>query len=173
MAYGAPIMRAAAQLQALPDNVRRTPRRAMNESRCLLEHCVEADVSVAFAWRFWTNVGNWDDPPAQFMLDGPFADGSRGTTVLPGQEPLRWCIRNVRPGRSATIEMELDRATLGFEWHFVSLADRKTKLTQRLVLSGENASTYAEHVRAAFGPNLPAGMARIAAAMVRAIDGTW
>jgi hypothetical protein len=44
----------------------------------------------------------------------------------------------------------------------------KTKLTQRLVLSGENASTYAEHVRAAFGSNLVAGMARIAAAMVDA-----
>jgi len=130
-------------------------------------------VSARFAWRFWTDVRNWDDPPAQFMLDGPFADGSRGTTVLPGQAPSRWCIRDVRSGRSATIEMELEGATLGFEWYFTPLADRKTKLTQRLVLSGEQASRYADQVRAAFGPNLPAGMARVAAAMVRAeVDGT-
>lgn len=144
----------------------------MSDSPWLLEHSVEADVSAAFAWRFWTDVRNWDDPPAQFMLDGSFADGSRGTTVLPGQAPVRWCIRNVRAGRSATIEMELDRATLEFEWHFTPLADHKTKLTQRIALSGENASTYAEQVRAAFGPNLSAGMARIAAAMVKA-EAAW
>lgn len=140
----------------------------MSDNSCLLEHTVEADVSAAFAWTFWTDVRNWDDPPAQFMLDGLFADGSHGTTLLPGQSPLRWCIRHVQSGRSATIEVELDRATLRFEWHFASLADDKTKLTQRLLLSGENASTYAEQVRAAFEPNLPAGMARIAAAMVKA-----
>ena len=140
----------------------------MSDSPWLLEHSVEADVSAAFAWKFWTDLRNWDDPPAEFMLDGPFADGSHGTTVVPGQVPLRWTIRNVRSGRSATIEMELDRATLEFEWHFVPLADHKTKLTQRLVLSGENASTYEEQIRAAFGSNLSAGMARIAAAMVKA-----
>src|SRR4026208_2175297 len=123
----------------------------MRDSPCLLEHSVEADVNAAFAWRFWTDVGNWDHPPAQFMLDGPFADGSHGTTVVPGQVPRRWTIRNVRSGRSATIAMELDRATLEFEWHFAPLADHTTKLTQRLVLSGENASTYAEQLRAAFG----------------------
>jgi hypothetical protein len=40
------------------------------------------------------------------------------------------------------------------------------------VLSGENASAYALQVQAAFGPNLAAGMARMAAARVKAkIDG--
>jgi hypothetical protein len=141
---------------------------AMTDNLCVLEHSVEADVTTPFAWRFWTDLRNWDDPPARFMLDGPFADGSRGTTALPGQAPVHWCIRNVHSGRSATIEMELDRATLGFEWYFDRLSDRKTRLTQRLVLSGERASTYAEGVRAAFAPNLSAGMARVAAAMARA-----
>jgi GrpB-like predicted nucleotidyltransferase (UPF0157 family) len=138
---------------------------------CVLEHSVEAAVSATFAWRFWTNVTNWDDPPARFVLDGTFAEGSHGTTVLPGQLPLQWRIRRVRPGRSATIEMELDRATLGFEWHFDPLADRKTRLTQRLILSGDNSSAYAEQVRSAFGPNLSAGMTRLAATMARAERG--
>jgi hypothetical protein len=137
----------------------------MHEVILVLEHSVEADVSAAFAWKFWTDVKNWDDPPAQFLLEGPFAEGSKGTTVLLGQQPLRWWVRHIRSGNSATIEMELDRATLGFEWHFDAVADNKTKLTQRLVLSGENASAYAEQVRSGFGPNLPAGMMRIASAM--------
>ena len=64
--------------------------------------------------------------------------------------------------------MELDRATLAFEWHFAPVASDKTTLTQRIVLSGDNASTYAEQVRAAFGQSLPGGMARLAAAMVKA-----
>ena len=132
---------------------------------CVLEHSVEAQVSAASAWNFWTDVKNWDDPPAQFALEGPFAEGSQGTTVLPGQPPLRWCVRHVRSERSATIEMELDRATLGFEWHFEAVADHRTKLTQRLVLSGENALAYIEQVRAGFEPNLPGGMMRIATAM--------
>jgi hypothetical protein len=137
----------------------------MYERILVLEDSVEADVSTAFAWKFWTDVKNWDDPPAQFALEGPFAEGSQGTTVLPGQPPLRWCVRRVRSGRSVTIEMELDRATLGFEWHFDAVADHRTKLTQRLVLSGENAVAYTEHVRSAFGPNVRGGMMRIAIAM--------
>jgi len=138
------------------------------QGACLLEHSVEAAVSAATAWRFWTDVTNWDDPPARFVLDGPFAEGSHGTTVLPGQPPLRWRICRVRPGRSATIEMALDRATLGFEWHFDPVADRQTRLTQRIILAGGNSLAYVEQVRSAFAPNLPAGMTRLANAMARA-----
>lgn len=52
-----------------------------------ITHSVETNASPAFAWHFWTNVANWDDPPAKFELDGPFATGSRGVTRLPG-EPM-------------------------------------------------------------------------------------
>jgi len=62
-----------------------------------IEHSVETTASPTFAWNFWTDVGNWDDPPAKFELDGTFAAGSRGTTRLPGQEPLRWFIAEVTP----------------------------------------------------------------------------
>jgi hypothetical protein len=140
----------------------------MNEGACVLEHSVEADVSVAFAWNFWTDITNWDDPPAQFMLDGAFVDGARGRTVLPGQPVRDWTIRHVRMGRSATIEMEVEGATLAFEWRFDPLDERRTNLTQRVMLSGEKAWVYMEQVRAAFESNLPAGMERIATAMVKA-----
>jgi hypothetical protein len=53
-----------------------------------ITHSVETNASPAFAWNFWTDVANWDDPPAEFELDGAFATGSRGATRLPGQEPL-------------------------------------------------------------------------------------
>ena len=95
-----------------------------------VEHSVEVRVSPAFAWDWRTDVKNWDDPPAQFQLDGPFATGSWGTTRLPGQEePLRWQIRDVRPGRSFVIDMRLDGATLSFEWRFDAVSDRHTRLS--------------------------------------------
>jgi hypothetical protein len=81
-----------------------------NPAACQLEHSVEADVGPSFAWNWQTDVKNWDDPPARFQLDGPFASGSSGTTVLPGQAPLHWRIRDVQPGRSF-VDAVADRRT--------------------------------------------------------------
>jgi hypothetical protein len=133
-----------------------------------ITHSVETNASVAFAWNFWTNVSNWDDPPAEFELEGPFAIGSRGSTRLPGQEPLHWVIRKVAPPNAATIEMSLDGATLSFEWQFVGIADGRARLTQRIVLKGEKADLYLSQVRDAFSANLPDGMNKLATAMAHA-----
>ena len=57
-----------------------------------LEYSVEVEVSASLAWTFWTDIRNWDDPPAHFELDGPFAVGARGKTLIPDREPLRWRI---------------------------------------------------------------------------------
>jgi len=140
----------------------------MSEIALQLEYSVEADVSPAFAWRFRTDVTNWNDPPARFSLDGPFEAGSCGTTLLPGQEPLYWRIRDVLPGKSFVLELQLDRAMLTFEWRFDELPGHRTKLTQRIALSGDNAGAYAVQVELGFGPNLPDGMRRIAAEMAAA-----
>jgi hypothetical protein len=147
---------------------RARPSPAMNNIACELEHSVEADVSPSFAWNWRTDVKNWDDPPAHFQLDGPFASGSWGTTLLPGQEPLRWHIRDVRPGRSFIVEMPLDRAVLSFEWRFDAVSDCRTRITQRIVLSGDNATAYATQVSTQFGLTLADGMKRIADAMAGA-----
>jgi hypothetical protein len=87
---------------------------------------------------------------------------------LPGQEPLRWFIREVTPPNSATIEMSLDGAALLFEWRFMGLADGRTRLTQRIVLEGEKADMYLSQVKAAFTTNLADGMNRLATAMANA-----
>jgi hypothetical protein len=140
----------------------------MTNIACQLEHSVEAAVTPSFAWNWRTDIKNWDDPPAQFQLDGPFAKGSWGTTRLPGQEPMRWQIRDVRPGTSFIIDMPLDRAVLSFEWVFDTISNRRTRITQRIVLSGDNASAYADQVRVGFGSTLSDGMKRIVDALVGA-----
>lgn len=136
-----------------------------------ITHTVETNASPNFAWNYWTDVGNWDDPPAIFQLDGPFAAGSRGTTRLPGQEPLHWFLREVTRPNAATIEISLDGAALSFEWRFAALADRRTRITQRIVLQGEKAEMYLSQVKAAFPANPPVALKRLATAMANADPG--
>jgi hypothetical protein len=140
----------------------------MDEIAWQQEQSVEAEVSPLFAWRFRTDITTWIDPPATFALDGPFADGTQGTTLLPGQGPIHWCIRDVRPDRSFVIEIPLDGAALRAFWRFDPLSERRTKMTQRIELSGSNGVAHVDQVSAAFGSTLEDGMRRIAAQMAAA-----
>ena len=126
-----------------------------------LEYSVDLALSPEFAWNFRTDVATWNDPPAQFTLEGPFQAGARGTTQLPGQDPIHWRITAVDPGKSFVLEMPLDRAVLAFEWSFDPLPEDKTKMTQRIILSGDNAQAYAQQVEAGFRRNLADGMERV------------
>jgi hypothetical protein len=81
---------------------------------------------------------------------------------------MRWQIRDVRPGTSFVIDMPLKEAVLSFEWDFEPLSNHRTRITQRIVRSGDNATEYADQVRAGFGSTLDDGMRRIADALGRA-----
>ena len=140
----------------------------MTNVACQLEHSIDVEVTPEFAWGWRTDIRNWDDPPAEFRLEGPFAAGSWGLTVLPGQEPIRWQIGDVRSGEAFTIVMALDNALISFEWLFEAVSSHRTRITQRIVLSGNNAPAYVDQVQAGFGVNLADGMKRIGDAMVRA-----
>jgi hypothetical protein len=153
---------AAARRRGWADKPRHSGSRRLTHE-LVLEHSVEIDASAAFVWNYRTDVATWSDPPATFLLNGPFIEGTKGTTLIPGQDPLTWWIRDVDAGSSFVIEMPLDRATLRFEWHVVPISEQRTKLTQRIVLSGRNAKAYREQIRTGIGPTLGAGMARMSA----------
>jgi hypothetical protein len=133
-----------------------------------IEHSVDVDAKAVFAWNYMANVANWDDPPAEFELVGPFETGSSGITRIPGQEPRRWHLREVIPMKTYTFEMPLEGAAISFQWRFDGLTDGRTRLTHHVVLKGENAAAYVEQMEAVFAANLAPGMNRIASAMERA-----
>jgi len=133
-----------------------------------MTHSVETDAPPDVAWKYWTNIENWIDPPAQFELEGPFVDGARGITRIPGQAPMHWVIRDMHPPETATIEVQLDRASLSFAWRFAGLADGRTCLTQRVELRGEKAADYAPELDAILRVTLPEGMTKIASRMATA-----
>ncbi|HMI51012.1 MAG TPA: hypothetical protein VK525_05835 [Candidatus Saccharimonadales bacterium] len=131
---------------------------------------VEVNASLSFAWKYWTDVSNWDDPPARFELAGEFANGAHGFTRIPRQHPLPWFVRDVHPMSGATIEMPLEGATISFRWQFESLAAERTKLTQRILLTGEKAGTHLAQAKSMFTANLPAGMSKLAVAIANAFS---
>jgi hypothetical protein len=63
----------------------------MDEIAYQLQHSVEVEASLDFVWAWQTDVRNWDDPPAQFQLDGPFTAGASGSTMLSGGFRLDSC----------------------------------------------------------------------------------
>ena len=87
---------------------------------------------------------------------------------MPDQEPVRWRISEVQAGQSYTIETELKGATLSFRWCFDAVSDRRTRLTQRIVLTGSDAAAYAQEIERSFGANLQGGMEKIAATIATA-----
>ena len=129
------------------------------------EYSVEVAADATFAWTYMSDVRNWDDPPARFALDGPFVSGGRGTTEMPEQSARHWHLRDVRPGESYTVEFLLDGAALLFEWRFEEIDGGWARLTQRVLLAGENAAAYLTDVQGAFSSSLEPGMRRIAGAL--------
>jgi hypothetical protein len=133
-----------------------------------MTHSVETDAPPDVAWKYWTNIENWIDPPAEFELDGPFVDGARGVTRIPGQPPLHWIIRELHPPETASIETQLEGALLSFEWRFAGLADARTRLTKNVALRGENAGVYVPQLDSILRMTLPEGMKKIADRMATA-----
>lgn len=134
------------------------------------EYSVECRATPRFAWTYWTNVSNWNDPPAEFAIEGPFAAGSRLTTMIPGREPLHSVIRRATPEHAATIEMQLPGAVLSFHWRFDAQQEGElTRLTQRLTLCGENAGNFIEQV-SIFEQTVPKGMRKVASAISTAAN---
>jgi hypothetical protein len=138
----------------------------MSEPAWEFQYSIECNAMQKFAWRFWTNIANWNDPPAKFDLDGPFEIGARLTTTLPA-ETLYSVIRDVQPEREAAIEMQLPDAILSFYWRFEKLAENRTRITQRLVLSGANAMSFVAQART-MEASVPDGMKKVVAAIERA-----
>jgi polyketide cyclase/dehydrase/lipid transport protein len=132
-----------------------------------MTHSVETDGDVDFAWRYWSDVGNWDDPPATFELEGAFQAGARGWTRMPGQPAIAWFVREVWPDQSATIEIPADGAVMSFEWRFVKIGEGRTRITQRLSLRGDRAEQYLGFAKT-FETNLPHGMKKMASAIADA-----
>lgn len=130
------------------------------------EHIIECGVSAEFAWEFWTNVENWelDSDVVSVELEGPFAMGAKGTTETKSSGRLEWRVAELRPGR-ALLEFPAPGVLARFAYTFEDVGRRRTRITQRVSLSGEKASMYVDTVGRALEAGIPEGMRKLCEAM--------
>jgi len=131
----------------------------MNDVLWEFNHSVECGAPREFAWKYWTNPENWDDPPARFEFDGPFAAGTKLKTLLPGLT-LESLIESVEPGYGATILLAYAKATISFRWRFAEVASEMARISQRIELSGTNDASVVEQA-VVLERTVPAGMQKI------------
>jgi len=132
-----------------------------DEPAWAFEYSVHCEVTVEFAWNFWTNVKNWafDSDIDSVEIDGPFAAGTRGFTNSKSSGRIEWCIVEVRAGR-AVIEFPLSGAVGRFVWTFEDTSGF-TRITQHCTLQGEQADAYVKAVAAGLEAGIPAGMKKL------------
>lgn len=136
-------------------------------------HIIECPVGRDFAWRFWSDVGNWAavDPAVESVtLNGPFAAGTRGTTKPLGSPPVGWELIEVQAGKSAAIGLSVPGAVVRFFWAFEDAASGGTLITQRVTLEGERAGDYLTGM-AELERGIPEGMGSLVRGMVRSAKG--
>jgi len=131
------------------------------------EHTVQCGVSAEFAWKFWTDVENWklDSDVVSVELEGPFVGGARGATLTKSSGRLEWHVAELGP-RRAVLEFPAPGAVARFVYSFEDVDDgRRTRITQRVSLSGEKASMYVDTIGRALEMGIPEGMRKLCGAM--------
>jgi hypothetical protein len=134
-------------------------------------HSVIADTDRQTVWEFISSIDNLarieGEAVESMTLDGPFQTGTRGVTKMRDQEPMHWRLAEVEPPERATYEMELSGAVVRFAWTYEVLSDRRTRLTQHVVLDGPRAEAYVAFMKDQFVGNVPKGMERLAKEIAR------
>jgi hypothetical protein len=73
-------------------------------------YTTEADVDAEAIWSLYEDVTTWPqwDADAEWVTrEGPFASGTTGSMKFKGQEPLRYSLAKVDPGREFVDETPL------------------------------------------------------------------
>lgn len=132
----------------------------------VFEHAIQCGVSVQFAWNFWTNVRNWllDADVVSIEIDGEFAAGTNGVTISKSSGKINWRIIEVVEPRKAVLEIPAPDAVARFVWTFEE-AEGRTRITQQVSLSGDQAAMYADTVGRGLQAGIPSGMRRLCEAM--------
>jgi hypothetical protein len=132
------------------------------------EYAVERPVTRTLAWKFWTDVGNWklDADIESVALHGPFATGSKGTTISRSAGRIEWRLAEVCAETNAVVEFPLPGAVGLFRWTFEDLGGR-TRITQRASISGDQSKVPAGEMASGLEHGIPAGMQKLCEAMTQ------
>jgi hypothetical protein len=128
------------------------------------EHSISTSASREDAWAYWSDMQNHaklEPGVERIELDGPFASGTPGRTIVAGVAQ-EWMLADVVDRRRFTvIGFTPDRAgSVSFAWEFED-DGTGTRLTQRIAAHGPEVEQHLQTFRQ-MEANAPKGLARLA-----------
>jgi Polyketide cyclase / dehydrase and lipid transport len=102
-------------------------------------HAVEADVSAEAVWSLYEDVATWPmwDSEAEWVTrDGPFASGTTGAMKFKGQEPLRYRLTKVEPGREFVDETPVGDLVVRVSHLLEPLGPERLRITYAAEIDG-------------------------------------
>ena len=109
------------------------------------EHSVEVGASAETAWELWTKHGNWPaDPSTDWVTtDDVLAAGAVGDAKPLDVPFVRSRVAESRAAERAVLEAEMPGVTFRFEMSFEPVGENRTRLRQRVTLTGPHAGAFA------------------------------
>jgi hypothetical protein len=127
-------------------------------------HAVEADVSAEAVWSLYEDVATWPlwDSQAEWVTrDGPFATGTTGAMKFEGQEPLRYRLAKVDPGREFVDETPVGELVVRVSHLLEPTGPGRLRITYRAEIDGPEEQ--AEEIGPLITADFPDTMASLVA----------
>jgi hypothetical protein len=131
------------------------------------EHSVDTRAGAQAIFALFKDVGTWSAWNAgveQVDLDGPFAAGTTGTMVVPGQEPFAFRLTWVEEGQGFEDETEIPEAgvVVRVGHHLETLNAGLTRVTYSVKIDGPGADEAGPGI----GPAIVADFPEVMSALV-------
>jgi hypothetical protein len=127
-------------------------------------HVVEADVAPDAVWALYEDVSTWPewDSQAEWVTrDGPFATGTTGAMKFEGQEPLRYRLAKVDPGREFVDETPVGELVVRVSHLLELTGPGRLRITYRAEIDGPEEQ--AEEIGPLITADFPDTMASLVA----------
>ncbi|HJQ34167.1 MAG TPA: SRPBCC family protein [Pyrinomonadaceae bacterium] len=131
------------------------------------EHSVEVNASAETAWEFWTKGGNWhaDQSTDWVTTDDVLASGAVGDAEHLDLPFVRSRVAESRAAERAVLEAEMPGVTFRFEMSFEPVSESRTRLRQRVTLTGPHAAAAAPLLGPMFEQSIRDGLQSLADAI--------
>lgn len=127
-------------------------------------HTLEADLSADAVWSLYEDVATWPEWDAQaewVTRAGPFAAGTLGTMKFKGQEPLRYRLAKVEPGREFVDETPVGDLVVRVSHLLEPLGPERVRITYAAEIDGPEEQ--ARQIGPAITADFPGTMAALVA----------
>lgn len=129
------------------------------------EHSVSTDKSADQIWQRYLDPARWpewDKGLERVEVDGPLAEGTKGTLTPKGQPAVAFEVSQVDPGKSFTDRTQVNGLVIEFI-HRLASAGGRTIVTHAVTIDGPGADQAGPQIGPRLTADIPASMAELVA----------